>query len=153
VTFQVTKKVRILWIKHINFYTHGKYTSHSIIMAVIHHYLMEKQSQKETKLNFELFVICLTNDLCHLSYKWFIVFTEKCSELKPIELISTPEGNMTISRVNKFSYLPYAREMNVLFHQANVLVNSAKWNLLAIFVYKIIISEHLWSYTVIWPKR
>jgi hypothetical protein len=37
-------------------------------------------------------------------------------------------------------------EMNVLFHQANVLVNSAKWNLLAIFVYKIIISEHLWSY-------
>ena len=28
---------------------------------------------------------------------------------------------MTISRVNKFSYLPYAREMNVLFHQSNVL--------------------------------
>jgi hypothetical protein len=55
-------------------------------------------------------------------------------------------GNMTISRVNKFSYLPYVREMNVLFHQANVLVNSAKWNLLAIFVYQIIISEHLWSY-------
>jgi hypothetical protein len=50
------------------------------------------------------------------------------------------------SRVNKFSYLPYAREMNVLFYQANVLVNSAKWNRLAIFVYKIIISEHLWSY-------
>jgi hypothetical protein len=24
---------------------------------------------------------------------------------------------MIISRVNKFSYLPYAREMNVLFHQ------------------------------------
>lgn len=63
VTFQVTKKVRILWIKHIIFYTHGKYTSHSIIMAVIDHYLMEKQFQKETKLNFELFVICLTNDL------------------------------------------------------------------------------------------
>ena len=60
-----------------------------------------------------------------------------------------PEGNISISRVNKFSYLPYAREMNVLFHQANVLVNSAKLNLLAIFVYKIIISEHLWSYTVI----
>ena len=53
---------------------------------------------------------------------------------------------MTISRVNKSSYLPYAKEMNVLFHQANVLVNSAKWNLLAIFVYKIIILEHLWSY-------
>jgi hypothetical protein len=52
---------------------------------------------------------------------------------------------MTISRVNTFSYLPYAREMNVL-------VNSAKLNLLAIFVYKIIISEHLWSYTVIWSK-
>jgi hypothetical protein len=48
--------------------------------------------------------------------------------------------------VNKFSYLPYAREMNVLFYQANVLVNSAKRNLLAIFAYKIIISEHLWSY-------
>ena len=40
----------------------------------------------------------------------------------------------------------YAREMNVLFHQANILVNSAKGNLFAIFVYKIIISEHLWSY-------
>ena len=53
---------------------------------------------------------------------------------------------MTISRVNKFLYLPYAREMNVLFHQANVLVNFTKWNLLAIFVYKIIISEHLWIY-------
>ena len=37
---------------------------------------------------------------------------------------------MTISRVNKFPYLPYASEMNVLFHQVNVLVNSAKWNLL-----------------------
>ena len=36
------------------------------------------------------------------------------------------EGNMTISRVNKFSHLPYAREMNVLFHQATVLVNYAK---------------------------
>jgi hypothetical protein len=36
--------------------------------------------------------------------------------------------------------------MNVLFHQANVLVNSAEGNLFAIFVYKIIISEHLWSY-------
>jgi hypothetical protein len=57
-----------------------------------------------------------------------------------------PEGNMTILRVKKSSYLPYAREMNVLFHQANILVNSAKWNLLAIFVYKIIISEHLLSY-------
>jgi hypothetical protein len=59
---------------------------------------------------------------------------------------ATPEGNITISRVNKFSYLPYAREMKILLHQANVLVNSAEWNLLAIFVYKIIISEHLWSY-------
>jgi hypothetical protein len=48
--------------------------------------------------------------------------------------------------VNKFSHLPYAREMNVLFHQATVLVNYAKWNFLAIFVYKIIISEHLWGY-------
>ena len=57
-----------------------------------------------------------------------------------------PSGNMTISRVNKSTYLLYAREINVLFHQANALVNSAKWNLLAIFVYKIIISEHLWSY-------
>ena len=47
---------------------------------------------------------------------------------------------MTISRVNKFAYLRYAREMNVLFHQANVLVNSAKWNLSVIFVNKIIIS-------------
>ena len=56
---------------------------------------------------------------------------------------------MTISRVNTFSFLPYAREMNVLFHQANVLVNSVKRNLLAIFVYKIVISEHLWSYIVI----
>ena len=38
-----------------------------------------------------------------------------------------PEGNMTISRVNKFSYLPYAREISgFFFHQANVLVNSAK---------------------------
>ena len=55
-------------------------------------------------------------------------------------------SEMTISRVNKFSYLSYAREMNALFHQANVLVNSAKWNLFAIFVYKIIISGHLWSY-------
>jgi hypothetical protein len=35
-------------------------------------------------------------------------------------------SEMTISRVNKFSYLSYAREMNALFHQANVLVNSAK---------------------------
>jgi hypothetical protein len=43
--------------------------------------------------------------------------------------------------VNKSSYLPYAREINDLFHQASVLVNSAKWNLLAIFAYKIIISE------------
>ena len=50
---------------------------------------------------------------------------------------------MTISRVNTFSYLSYAREINVLFHQDNVLVNSVKWNILAIFVYKIIISEHL----------
>ena len=57
-----------------------------------------------------------------------------------------PSGNMTILKVNKSSYLPYAKEMNVLFHQANVLVNSAKSNLLAIFVYKIIILEHLWSY-------
>ena len=40
---------------------------------------------------------------------------------------ATPEGNMTISRVNKFSYLPYAREKNVLFHQANVLVNSEQF--------------------------
>jgi hypothetical protein len=40
--------------------------------------------------------------------------------------ICSPEGNMTISRVKKISYLPYAREMNVLFHQADVLVNSAK---------------------------
>jgi hypothetical protein len=55
--------------------------------------------------------------------------------------------------LNKFWYLPYAMEMNVLFHQANVLVNSAKWNILAIFVYKIIILEHLWSYTIMWPKR
>jgi hypothetical protein len=46
-----------------------------------------------------------------------------------------PEGNISISRVNKFSYLPYAREMNVLFHQANVLVNSAKLNLLAISMF------------------
>jgi hypothetical protein len=38
---------------------------------------------------------------------------------------ATPEGNMTISRVNKSSYPPYAKEINVLFHQANVLVNSA----------------------------
>jgi hypothetical protein len=53
---------------------------------------------------------------------------------------------MTISRVKNVSYLPYAREMNVWFQQANVLVNSAKWNLLAIFVYKIIISQHLWGY-------
>ena len=60
--------------------------------------------------------------------------------------MATPEGNMTISRMKTISYLPYAREINVLFHQANVLVNSAKWNLLAIFVYKINISEHLWSY-------
>jgi hypothetical protein len=29
---------------------------------------------------------------------------------------------MTISRVNTFSYPPYAREMNVLFNQANVFV-------------------------------
>ena len=58
----------------------------------------------------------------------------------------TPEENMTISRVNKLSYLRYVRELNVLFHQANVLVNSSKWNVLSIFVYKIIISEHLWSY-------
>jgi hypothetical protein len=56
---------------------------------------------------------------------------------------ATSKGNITISRVNKFSYLPYAREMNVLFHQANVLVNSAKWNLLAIFVYKIIIFRNI----------
>jgi hypothetical protein len=39
--------------------------------------------------------------------------------------ICSPEKSH-ISRVNKFSYLPYAREMNVLFHQANVLANSAK---------------------------
>ena len=57
-----------------------------------------------------------------------------------------PEKSHISSRVNTFSYLPYARKMNVLFHQANVLVNSFKWNLLAIFVYKIIILEHLWSY-------
>jgi hypothetical protein len=44
-------------------------------------------------------------------------------------------------------------EKNVLFHQANVLVNSANWNILATFVYKIIILEHLWSYTIMWPKR
>ena len=40
--------------------------------------------------------------------------------------MATPEGNMTISRMKTISYLPYAREINVLFHQANVLMNSAK---------------------------
>jgi hypothetical protein len=40
-------------------------------------------------------------------------------------------------------FMSHAREIKVLFHQANILVNSAKWNLLAMFVYKIIISEHL----------
>jgi hypothetical protein len=59
---------------------------------------------------------------------------------------ATPGGNVTISWVSKSSYLPYAREMNVVFPQAYVLVNSAKLNILAVFVYKIIISEHLWSY-------
>ena len=34
------------------------------------------------------------------------------------------EGNMTFPRVNTFSYLPYATEINILFHQANILVNS-----------------------------
>ena len=42
-------------------------------------------------------------------------------------------GKYDYFEVENFSYLPHAREMNVLFHQANVLVNSAKWNLLAIF--------------------
>ena len=59
---------------------------------------------------------------------------------------ATPGGNVTISWVSKSSYLPYAREMNVVFPQAYVLVNSAKLNILAVFAYKIIISEHLLSY-------
>ena len=33
-----------------------------------------------------------------------------------------------------------------LFNKSSSISLSAKWNLLAIFVYKIIISEHLWSY-------
>jgi hypothetical protein len=32
----------------------------------------------------------------------------------------------TVNNTGSRSYLPYAMEMNVLFHQANVLVNSAK---------------------------
>jgi hypothetical protein len=62
------------------------------------------------------------------------------------EKVIFPEGNLRgkydYFEGEQISYLPYAREIYVLFHQANVLVNSAKWNLLAIFVYKIIISEH-----------
>jgi hypothetical protein len=52
---------------------------------------------------------------------------------------------MTILMVSKSSYLPYAREGNVVFPRAYVLMNSAKWNILAVFVYKIIISEHLFT--------
>ena len=41
-----------------------------------------------------------------------------------------PEGNARRKydyfEGEQISYLPYAREINVLFHQANVLVNSAK---------------------------
>jgi hypothetical protein len=33
----------------------------------------------------------------------------------------TPEGNMTISRVNTFSYLPYAMEMNVVLYISGVI--------------------------------
>ena len=47
-------------------------------------------------------------------------------EWNNIHLFPLHQENMTISRVNTFSYLPYACEMNDLFHQANVLMNSAK---------------------------
>ena len=69
-----------------------------------------------------------------------------CSPEKVIFPEGNPRGKYDYFEGEQISYLPYARELYVLFHQANVLVNSAKWNLLAIFVYKIIISEHLWSY-------
>jgi hypothetical protein len=64
-------------------------------------------------------------------YIYFPYIREICRFVHPRKVIFpegnvTPEGNMTISRVNKFSYLSYAREMNVLFHQPNVLVNSVK---------------------------
>jgi hypothetical protein len=61
-----------------------------------------------------------------------------CSPEKVIFPEGNPRGKYEYFEGEQISYLPYAREIYVLFHQANVLVNSAKWNLLAIFVYKII---------------
>ena len=43
------------------------------------------------------------------------------SREKPYFPRKTPEGIMTISRVNKFSYLPYAMKMNVVFHISGVI--------------------------------
>jgi hypothetical protein len=40
---------------------------------------------------------------------------------KPYFPRKTPEGNMTISRVNTFSYLPYAMEMNVVLYISGVI--------------------------------
>ena len=68
-----------------------------------------------------------------------------CSPEKSHISEGNARGNMTILRVSKSSYLPYAREGNVVFPRAYVLMNSAKWNILAVFVYKIIISEHLFT--------
>ena len=39
-----------------------------------------------------------------------------------------PEGKYDFSRVNKSSYLPYARKINVLFHQANVFGEFCQMN-------------------------
>jgi hypothetical protein len=48
------------------------------------------------------------------------------NQAKPYFPKATAQGNMTISKLNKFSYLPYAMAMNVVFHQVNALMNSAK---------------------------
>jgi hypothetical protein len=60
-----------------------------------------------------------------------------------------PEGN-TRGKYNYFEgeqifISPLCKGNKCFIPPGHVLVNSAKWNLLAIFDYKIIISEHLWS--------
>jgi hypothetical protein len=66
---------------------------------------------------------------------------------------ATPEENITISRVNKSSYHPYAREINVLFHQATfwwILPNEIFWPSL---ITKLLFRNISGVNTVIWPKR
>jgi hypothetical protein len=70
--------------------------------------------------------------LCFVPTTYYLVpsiyyFVPTTYDIIPFQNIySTYIEIRLVSRVSKSSYLPYAREMNIVFPQAYVLVNSAK---------------------------